>query len=114
MEDSTPLYGTNHGALWVCTPCQAWVGVHRGSSVPLGRLANRDLRRAKGRAHAAFDRLWLAKIRRDKCSRQEARGAGYKWLAQQLGIKPTDCHIGMFDIEMCERVVALCARYGRR
>lgn len=51
---------------WLCRPCDAWVGCHpkaeprRGGlgdgTVPLGRLANADLRRAKQRAHAAVER----------------------------------------------------------
>jgi hypothetical protein len=39
-------------------------------------------------------------------SRKEA----YAWLAKALGIKNVgDCHIGWFDIAMCERVVKVMA-----
>lgn len=95
-----------HRRFWHCAPCDAHVGTHRNSDgKPLGRLANAELRRAKIAAHAAFDPLWRAKVLRDGCSKSKARGAGYRWLAKQLGIDPKDCHIGMFDVEMCERVV---------
>lgn len=87
---------------WLCSPCSAWVGTHRGgrNHQPLGRLANADLRFAKQAAHAAFDPLWR------RCGMR--RGGAYKWLADQLGIPADKCHIGMFDVSTCERVVAVC------
>lgn len=100
--------------IWRCSPCDAYVGTHQDSDAkPLGRLANRDLREAKIAAHAAFDPLWRAKVRRDGCSRSKARGKGYKWLAGQLGIEAKDCHIGMFDVETCRRVVAVVEGCGK-
>lgn len=95
-----------------CQPCRAWVGCHRGTLVPLGRLANAELRRAKGAAHAAFDRLWRQKMQRDRCSKRVARGAGYAWLARELSIDPAACHIGMMDVAACNRVTELCRQYG--
>ena len=99
---------------WVCQGCDAWVGCHEGTETPLGRLANAELRKAKGNAHAAFDRLWKAKMRRDKCKKHEARGAAYRWLSQQLGTSPEETHIGMFDVALCKRVVEVCKPYHRR
>lgn len=95
---------------WRCEPCGAWVGTHKDSKrhAPLGRLANVELRKAKQQAHAVFDPLWKGKMRRDKCSKTEARQAGYRWLADQLEIEGSACHIGMFDVETCRRVVAIC------
>lgn len=98
---------------WRCAPCDAYVGCHDGTERPLGRLANAELRQAKQEAHAAFDPLWQAKMRRDGCSKGKARGAGYKWLADQLGIERRRCHIGMLDVDQCRRVVDICRRRGR-
>lgn len=113
-ETSAHLYGgCNYGPVWECLPCHAWVGVHKGTNKPLGRLANAKLRRAKQRAHKAFDPLWKRKMERDHLRKKVARGAGYQWLADQLGIPAGDCHIGMFDVETCERVVEVCAPYRR-
>ncbi|WP_369788361.1 zinc-finger-containing protein [Rouxiella sp. WC2420] len=84
-----------------CEPCKAHVGCHKDSNgVPLGRLANAELRAAKSKAHAAFDPIWKG--------RTMSRKNAYGWLATELGILAKDCHIGMFNIEMCERVVATC------
>ena len=100
--------------IWACMPCKAWVGCHPGTQMPLGRLADAELRTAKQAAHNAFDPLWKGKIRRDGCSKRNARGAGYAWLAKQLGIPGEDCHIGMFDVETCRRVAEICRHPSRR
>ena len=80
-----------------CAGCDAYVGTHKGTSKPLGRLANKELRKAKSAAHREFDPIW-------KLGDMKRKDA-YKWLASALGINGKDCHIGMFDIEMCEDVV---------
>ena len=90
---------------WACVACDAYVGCHRGTERPLGRLANLELRQAKMRAHAAFDPLWRA---RDRSQRPKTRSEAYAWLARQLGIERERCHIGEMDVEMCERVVEVC------
>lgn len=81
--------------------------------MPLGRLADKELRRWKIRAHNAFDPLWQAKVARG-FRKRAARDLGYNWLAGELGIKWEECHIGMFDVEMCKRVVEICAPYLER
>jgi hypothetical protein len=93
---------------WACMPCCAWVGCHPGTKRPLGRLANAELRRLKQAAHAAFDPLWQRKIVRDRCSKGEARTAGYLWLAKRMGIHPDNCHIGQFDEARCKAVIEIC------
>lgn len=121
LTSSAEIYhGRDYGPMWVCMPCGAWVGCHKGTDRPLGRLANKELREWKVKAHAAFDPLWerkLAKRRRERgpdYPKAAARGSGYKWLAQQLGIEQKDCHVGLFDVETCKRVVEICTPYTRR
>jgi len=111
LVSSVKVYGRDHGNLWICHPCQAWVGVHKndGLNRPLGRLANAELRQWKRAAHRAFDPLWQRKIERDGCSKSQARKAGYTWLAAELGIQFDKCHIGMFDVDLCEKVVEVCS-----
>jgi hypothetical protein len=102
-------YQRDYGPTWTCTPCGAWVGTHPGTENALGGLANAELRAAKQAAHAAFDPLWQRKIRRDKCSKRQARNAGYAWLAGQLGIPVKKCHIGMMNLDECRKVVEVCS-----
>jgi hypothetical protein len=106
------LFGKN---FWRCKPCDAYVGCHSpahkngkggvgNGTVPLGRLANAELRRAKQAAHTAFDPLW-------KPGGSMNRGKAYAWLAGALDISPDDCHIGMFDVDTCRAVVAAVANW---
>ncbi len=110
LVDSQIIYGRSYGMAWFCKPCDAWVGCHKNSKThaPLGRLANAELRDWKKKAHAVFDLLWQRKMRRDKCTKGKARKAAYGWLAKQLEITVKDCHIGMFNIEKCKKVVEAC------
>ena len=87
-----------------CAPCDAYVGCHPGTDKAMGRLANAELRAAKLNAHAAFDPLWRTGKR--------TRRAAYVWLSKKLGMRPEECHIGMFDVEMCKRVIATCNLEG--
>ena len=84
---------------WNCDPCLAYVGCHKNSdrNAPLGRLADAELRFWKQQAHANFDPLWKT----GQMKRREA----YSWLASELKIAFTNCHIGMFNVEQCKRVV---------
>lgn len=91
---------------WRCAPCSAYVGCHKegngygDGTRPLGRLANADLRRAKTRAHAAFDPIWK--------TRRMSRRKAYSWLADKLEIPVQQMHIGEFDETLCLRVVEIC------
>lgn len=91
---------------WQCKPCDAYVGCHapthytnERSDVPLGRLANAELRAAKQKAHTVFDRIWKENL--------TTRRSAYALLAARLGIRNSACHIGMFDLEMCKKTVRL-------
>lgn len=85
---------------WVCIPCNAWVGCHKNSdNKPLGRLAKKDLRRKKLMAHNCFDKLWKS-YRMKRCE-------AYQWLADNLNINKNKCHMGLFDIDTCNKVIGL-------
>jgi hypothetical protein len=75
-------------------------------------LADAELRGWKKKAHSVFDPLWRKKIEREGCSKSFARKAGYRWLSEQLDIPFEKCHIGEFDVDMCQRVVEVCTRNG--
>lgn len=96
---------------YVCVPCDAYVGCHAGTTKPLGRLANKALRKAKQQAHAVFDPMWQTKMQRESLRKKDARGAAYKWLADQMGIERQQCHIGMFDEAQCQKVIEICVPF---
>lgn len=95
-----------HKNFYRCEPCGAHVGCHPGTTKPLGRLANAELRKAKSAAHAAFDPLWKQGLM--------SRTKAYKWLSDALQIKPQDCHIGMMDVADCRRVVDAARNLERK
>ncbi len=97
----------HHKSFWKCA-CGAYVGCHPGTTIPLGSPCGPTTRTMRAKAHAAFDPLWKTKADRDGVSKTKARGAGYKWLAGELGIEPSACHIGMMDVHTAHRVVVIC------
>lgn len=101
LVDSTVVYSKSYGMIYYCSDCKAWVGVHKGTDEPLGRLADAELRYWKRQAHAAFDPLWRG---REKRTRRWA----YEWLAQEMGLPREQTHIGMFDVEQCKQVIRIC------
>jgi len=108
--DSKVIYGVSYGMIYLCRPCDAYVGVHKGSNKALGRLANWELRGAKRKAHEFFDILWKAAIQQWRTKR-EARNSAYVWLAGQLELSIEHTHIGMFDLALCNKVIDLCKPY---
>ncbi|KMY85673.1 Phage protein [Candidatus Paraburkholderia calva] len=102
-------YRDDHGPLWVCADCQAWIGIFPRSTrnVPLGRLADARLRELKGRLHAVLEPLAQAKMRRDGCSVYEARVKGIRWVAQAIDAPfPEKGSIHSLDADQCERAIA--------
>lgn len=99
--DSAVIYGRSYGMVYLCRPCDAYVGVHKGTDQPLGRLANRELRRWRNRAHAMFDPLW------QKGRFRRRRNDAYAWLAEKMGLPKEETHIAMFDIPQCKQVIQI-------
>lgn len=107
LRSAYDVYKTNDskhwGNMWVCSnypECDAYVGCHKNTTIPLGRLANGRLRLLKKEAHKQFDPIWKSGL----MSRKEA----YRWLADMLKIPCEECHIGMFNVKQCQRVIHLC------
>jgi hypothetical protein len=116
--DSSIVYGgLSYGMIYYCEPCRSWVGVHNGTNKALGRLANRELREYKKKAHASFDPIWktglINKIWPDfvekrKKRKTSNRAKAYIWLAKKLEIEPKYCHIGFFSAITCKKLITIC------
>jgi len=106
--DSSIVYGKNYGAIYLCQCypiCDSYVGCHPGSTAPLGRLANKQLRYWKKQAHKYFDLIWKKEI-------IDSRSGAYRWLSEKLELPGKRTHIGMFDVNTCKKVVELCKPYS--
>lgn len=97
--DSSEVYDQSYGMIYLCRPCQAWVGVHKGTDRPLGRLADATLRRWKQNGHNVFDPLWKTGPFRGR------RKAAYAWLAQKMGLPVEKTHFGMFTVDQCKEAI---------
>jgi len=77
---------------FLCLRCNRYVGCHAGSGIPMGTLANQEVRRLRATAHQWFDRLW-----RDH---GYTRGAAYHAMKVAVGVR----HIGWEQEEGCKAV----------
>ncbi len=81
LKDTSYVYGhhSSGGMVYVCShypACDSYVGVHQGTSLPKGSLANPTLRKKRIQAHQIFDQLW----RKGIFSREEA----YQWIGDKF------------------------------
>jgi len=105
-EEGYP-YREDHGPVWVCSPCQAWIGVMARSTrhVPLGRLADAALREAKSRLHEVLEPLVARKVRRDGVNAFEARSKALRWVSTELGFDPPPPTIHAFSLDQCQHAI---------
>lgn len=100
LVDDSQIYGRSYGTMcYVCEPCGAWVGCHKGTDKALGRVANKELRQLKHQAHEAFDQIWKEGYL--------PRTAAYEVLSTAFRLPKEQTHIGMFDEELCRKVIRL-------
>lgn len=94
------IYGRifGNGGCYICDDCKAYVGVHdTKNKLPLGRLANKELRDLKMKCHNLFDPLWKnTKFKRKDC---------YGYLANKLGLHLRETHFGWFNKEYLEKAL---------
>lgn len=95
LVNSSVVYKESHGLIWMCEPCDAYVGCHGDTDRSKGSVANKMLRMLRKRAHAAFDPLW-------KDGGPMSRDAAYAELSKHLKTSIDETHIGMFDSEQCQ------------
>lgn len=93
------VYGRPYGKsymIWCCGDCDAYVGCHGNTKVPLGTMANAELREWRKKAHNRIDPFW----KNGDLTRAEV----YGFLKEHFG---REIHIGESDIETCKRIVAI-------
>lgn len=86
--------------LYVCShypECDAYVRVHTGTKIPVGTLANHELRTLRRTAHQYFDRLHLSGL----MTKQDA----YRWLADLISAPLSEAHIGHLGEYYCKLVI---------
>lgn len=100
---NSEIYGKEYGngKCFLCRNCRAFVGVHTDTNIPLGTLANDELRAWRKEAHYWFDKLWKG------TTKITNRYKAYGWLANEMKLDRVHTHIGMFEIKQCQEVIRL-------
>ena len=86
--------------LYVCKnypACDSYVRVQKGTTIPLGTVANRELRELRAEAHRQFDKLY----KRGYMSKHDA----YQWLGGILGVPAKNAHIAQLSVLSCNLVI---------
>jgi hypothetical protein len=94
--------GQGSGKVWTCSnwpDCDTYVGCHRKTTIPLGTLADGELRSLRKRAHNAFDWSWK--------KGGMTRDGAYGLLMEELGLEENEAHIGMMDQEQCRQTIRI-------
>lgn len=95
--ENKEVYGRNYGTsymIWLCRPCDAYVGCHQNTRVPLGTMADARLRMIRRQAHTIIDKPWKDKVM--------ARSKVYKMLSDAIG---REVHVGESDFVQCEEII---------
>lgn len=111
LRISSVVYGDRaddpDAKLYVCGRypiCDAYVGAHKESLLPMGTLADQKLRRKRMEAHSAMERLIQSGI----MTRKEV----YRWLQTQMGLPESEAHIARFSELRCQKVIELCRSFA--
>jgi hypothetical protein len=103
VENSVIYKGHTYGDwpyAYDCRPCDAYVGLHPDTDVPLGTLANKALREARKKAKNEFHE-WMELDRRN-------RNSAYQWLSEKMNLTVGECHFGWFNEDQCEEARDHC------
>lgn len=100
------IYGGREYGDWPyayqCQDCGSYVGIHKDTDLPLGTLADSDLRHHRKRCKHYFIQLLESK--------GWNQNAGYDFLHKKMEIEKSDCHFGMFDQFKCEQAAIECIK----
>lgn len=106
LRDASFVYKDLTGSysrLYVCTgfpECNVYVGVHNGTNLPLGTLADGGLRRKRIHAHRVFNQIWQNDIMTKKNA--------YRWMQDVFCLREEHAHIAQFSEYMCDELIVKC------
>lgn len=105
LQKGSFVYGekSKEEYLYVCSNyprCDSYVGVHSGTKIPKGTLANAELRNKRIKTHKIFDQVWKSNL----MTKKEA----YRWMTYVLGLTFEMGHIGKFSEYRCDELINIC------
>lgn len=109
VPDKEVYGGKSYGHyIYLCRPCDAYVACQPGTNLPLGTLADSDLRGWRNMAHRYFDPMW--KGHNPPMSRAKA----YRWLSRKMNLPGEKTHIAMFNKEQCRQVRVIVQEWRKK
>ncbi len=109
LIDSAKVFGCDYGFIYLCDRfphCDARVRCHPKTIIPMGTLADKELRKWRSLVHRKFDPLWRSGVFSN-------RQAAYKWLSKVMRLPLEKTHVAMFDIRQCQRAIACVEVFTR-
>lgn len=95
--------------LYICSrypKCDAYVRTHAGTKIPVGSMANHELRTLRKTAHYYFDQLYT--------SGYMTKDDAYYWLASIINAPLSHAHIGYLSDYYCKEVIEQSKAYLER
>lgn len=87
--------------IYMCVNKDAYVGLHPYTAIPLGSLADKELREWRNKSKNVFYK-WA------KSKGMHGRKESYPALAELMGLEVEQTHFGWFDVEQCKKVIQVC------
>lgn len=93
------------GYIYKCMNCGARVSTYpKTPDVAMGLLSNKETGEMRIKVHRLFDKLWKTKYERNQL---------YEKLAQELEITLEQCHFGLMEMDMLEKVEQILLKWWR-
>ena len=93
--DSKEIFKRPRGMIYYCSKCGAYVGVHEGTNIPMGTLVDKETKKKRIAAHEALKRRF-----------GNDTHAAYKWMRKVMKLSAEEAHIGKFNKQQCEMLLA--------
>lgn len=111
LKSADGIYRDNskNAMLYVCSKypkCDAYVRCHAGTKIPVGSMANHELRSLRKTAHDYFDQLHKSGF----MTKEDA----YYWLAATVDAPMKHAHIGHLSEYYCKKVIEQSKMYIER
>jgi hypothetical protein len=84
---------------FACQNCDAYCSVHADTDLPMGTLANAELRKLRSTGKQLFTEL-VVKLKAH-------RATVYATLAVAMNIPKSSCHWGWFTVEQCHQAIKI-------
>lgn len=105
IANNAEVYGGREFGEWpfiyLCEVCRAYVGLHPFTDLPLGLMADADLRDARKAAKIPFAALVKHKFKGN-------RSLAYQWLSFKMSIPVAECHFGMMEEDLANQALEIC------